>query len=182
VSPFPIFPGAQGAHGAIVPIGFTKLTTAGSFSFTNIPQIYQDLMLVINAQSNFPLMNAGFSMQFNGDGGSNYSYTFLNGDGAVASSGRGTNSNITIETGVPGSLAPPYVFGSATNHIINYKASAFKAVISRSSQDMNGSGITRLSVNQWRNTSPITSLIGFTSGAFIPSSTATLYGVRSVGQ
>jgi hypothetical protein len=180
----PIIPisGSAVGKGALVPIGYAKLTTAGSFSFTNIPQTYQDLMLVINAQSDYPFLSAGFSMQFNGDGGTNYSYAYLQGDGANPSAARTSSSAITIDVGVPGSLAAPYVFGSVINHFLNYKSSTFKTVLSRASQDMNGSGLTRLSANLWRNTSAITSIIGFTSGSFIPSSTATLYGVRSINQ
>jgi hypothetical protein len=165
--------------GAMESIATVALAADGGINFTNIPQTFNDLTIVVNARSNFSITNAGYSMQFNNDGGSNYSHTYLQGDGSSATSVRGANQTITIESGIPGSSTTAGIFGSVINHILNYRSSANKTVLSRSAQDMNGSGNTRLSVNLWRNTAAISTITLLTSGSFVAGSTATLYGIRA---
>ena len=186
----PLLPSIAAAetHGAVVPIGFQTVSgsSTSAITFSNIPQGFQDLFLVVNSRSLYATVNAGFSMQIgNGsvDAGSNYSNTCLKGDGSSATSTRSTASTITLEEGVPGANATSGVFGTVENHFLNYaNTSTYKTILSRSAMDLNGSGTTRLTANLWRSTSAINIISCYTSGNWASNSTFALYGIRSIGQ
>ena len=71
-----------------------QTTTLGSaaadITFSSIPATYTDLVLVyIGATvSN----NINYYLRFNGDTGTNYSYTYLSGTGSAVGSGRGSTT------------------------------------------------------------------------------------------
>jgi hypothetical protein len=67
------------------PIASTTLGTAsGTISFDSIAATWTDLVLVLN----FGVATAGptIRLRFNDDSGSNYSYTYLGGNGTLVSS------------------------------------------------------------------------------------------------
>ena len=178
---------ANNQFGAMVPIQSFTLASSGSFSFTNIPQIYQDLMLVAYVRSNTSGTNAaGISIYLNGASTTdNYSVTRLLGDGSNATTGRSTTSGPTFGL-TPGDAILPSlgntsgIFGSAIYHIINYASTTTsKTAIIRTSGDANGSGRTTLNTALWANNAAISSLLLATNGAWIQGSQATLYGIRA---
>lgn len=182
----PIIPlaGTSAAKGALVPIASNKiLVNTQIITFANIPQIYQDLMLVISGASTFAAVSGGFAMQFNGDTGTNYSHTWLQGNGSTVTSGRANNQTITSEGGVPGTAVAPTIFGPVITHILNYRnTTTFKTVISQAGNEYNQAGTSRISVNLWRNTAAITSMNCYTSADWTAGSTFMLYGIRTVNQ
>jgi len=179
---------AASMHGAMVPIGYA--TASGSsnlLSFSNIPSTYQDLMIVLNARSTNASTTTQAIMFFNGDTGpSNYSATWLDGNGSSATSGRQSNfAQLYCVDGMPAASATAGIFSSTTIQILNYTStSTFKTVLIRQAADLNGSGLTRLTIGLWRATpAAITSLgINTVSGNYATGSTIALYGIRSVGQ
>jgi len=179
---------AASMHGAMVPIANVAASgSSNSLSFSNIPSNYQDLMIVLNARSTNASTTTQAIMFFNGDtGSSSYSATWLNGNGSSVSSGRDTNfSQLYCVDGMPAASATSGIFSSTTFHILNYTStSAFKTVLIRQAADLNGSGLTRLTVGLWRATpAAITSLgVNTVSGNYATGSTMSLYGIRSVGQ
>lgn len=173
---------ANNQYGAIVPIASSTATVDGeSFVFSNIPQIYQDLTVVIFGRgitSGQSVLNDAW--RINADSGSVYSSTWLLGDGATATSARYSSS--FLDTGpISGPNATAGIFGSQTIQILNYtNSSTFKTVLSRSAADLNGSGQTALVVALYRSTNPVTRLDVFGNSGFKANSTATLYGIRAV--
>jgi len=79
---------------AWVPLATTTLSsTASSVTFSSIPAGYRDLRLIIWFNST---VNAQGSMNFNGDGGNNYSRVAMWGTGSTAGSGTQTGSSVNI--------------------------------------------------------------------------------------
>jgi hypothetical protein len=175
---------AAGAmHGAVVPIAYQKGTgTSGEVIFTNIPQIYQDLMLEVNIKST---NGAGYGYMYLNSFGSNQSYTALTGNGSSATSTRASGTSVIqyIPNSDQFSSTIPY---TATMHFLNYaNTSTYKNVLVRSAYDKNGSGGTQLLVGQYNVTGAITfiDLATFSGGAnYTTDSTFALYGIRTVGQ
>jgi pantothenate kinase len=156
---------------------YTLGTAAATITFSSIPATYTDLRLVVVATSTSSATN--FQIQFNSDTATNYSSTYLNGNGAAASSGRNTSAaNIQFTDVTATSTTIPQMY---TMDIFSYAGSTFKTALGTSSQDYNGSGSSASLVGLWRSTSAINALLIKTSGAptFSIGTTATLYGIKN---
>lgn len=175
---------AGNQYGAMVPIAsYTANGTSNFFSFTSIPQTYQDLFFVINGRSAFSSATAQVYTYLNSDGSALYSRTRLYGNGSAAASDRTSNDTAAYIAEIPGASATSGIFGSGVMHILNYaNTSTFKTVLIRSAVDLNGSGFTHLWVNTYRSTNAIRGFDIFNSGAsnFTSGTTVTLYGIRAV--
>lgn len=177
---------AGNQYGAMVPIASSTLSANGYFEFSNIPQTYQDLFISVNARAAATVGDSGYSNQsyitayFN-DITSNYSVTFLIGDGSSATSTRASTQSNCYFGFIPNANATSGIFGSTTVHILNYaNTSTFKTTLSRTAGDANGSGTTTLTVNNWRNTAAINKITLYCSYTnFLAGTTATLYGIRA---
>lgn len=152
-------------------------TAAASAEFTSIPGTYTDLVLVMYATTTAD--TATGRLTFNGSGGTNYSFTNLEGTGSTAASGRGSSLEsirFTNNTGFDDSSPSTGVF-----HIMSYaNTNVFKTVL-HSSADFGTSfpGVTRR-VGLWRLTDAITSVKVETTGStFKSGSTFSLYGIRA---
>jgi len=150
----------------------TLASAASSVTFSSIPQGYTDLVLIANRLSS-SLDN--LSMQFNGDTGSNYSFTVLYGTGSTAGSARSSNTNnpyLDYYAASESTFAAPVIL-----NIQNYaNSTTYKTTLARGSNASRGVDAT---VMLWRSTSAITSILlkchdgsNFTSG-----STFSLYGI-----
>lgn len=156
-----------------VAIATTTLTSsASSITFSSIPSTYTDLRLVFVGTS---AANAPGEMRFNGDTGSNYSRTYLQGNGSSASSSRDT-SQTNISMGASAITSTPMM---NTVDIFSYAGSIFKTCLITSSDDRNGSGTVDRQVALWRSTSAINEIkltVDLTAN-FTTGTTATLYGI-----
>lgn len=158
------------------PIASTTLGTAAvSISFTSISSAYTDLRLVFTGTTS---TSTNFTIRFNNDSGSNYSWTWLGGTGSAAQSGRFTSAteyygNVTLQT-------TPQLY---TVDVFSYTGSTYKTALITESADKNGSGQLSRSVFLWRNTSAInridiTALYGSTN-TYASGTTATLFGIKA---
>jgi hypothetical protein len=173
---------AGSPRGAIVPIGSFSITN--STTFFNIPQIYQDLMVVYSTRDTANGILSTLFYYLNADGAGNYSFTTLEGNGTTATSSRQNNVGAFVNLTNPAGAAPRGIFGSNVVHILNYRNSSyFKTVLSKTASDITENGTTRFSAGLWRSTAPITSISAHSStGSFAPGSTVSIYGIRSIGQ
>lgn len=175
---------ANSMHGALVPIAFQKGngTSITEIVFNNIPQIYQDLMLVVNAKTT---NGSGYGYMYLNSYGSSQSWTALNGNGSSAASTRAT-SNSVIQYIPNSNTFSSTIPVSATFHFLNYtNTSTYKNVLARTSYDFNGSGGTQLLIGQYNTVGALTliDLATFNGSAyFTADSTFALYGVRTVNQ
>lgn len=153
-----------------------------TIDFTNIPQTYTDLVLVINwaqsdaGQSNWlRLGNGSF------DSGTNYSITEIRGNGSSATSHRSSNAS-QLYWGF-------YVIGntSQTNtailHFQNYaNTNIYKTILSRNNNASSSTYAgTDATVGLWRSTSAINQIrFGIdASTTYQTGSTFTLYGIKA---
>jgi len=176
---------AGNMYGAMVPIvSYTADGTSNGFTFSNIPQTYQDLKLVMSYKST-NTSYGGLNLYPNTGTATEKSITGLQGDGSSATSWNysnaigwynyNPNSSSSVITGTG-------IFVNTTWEILNYSnTSTFKTCLVRTAADSNGSGVTSLIVNNLRNTAGISLLTIYVAfGNYTAGSTATLYGIRAV--
>jgi hypothetical protein len=163
------------AGSTYTPIATTTLGSAQStVTFSSLGS-YTDLLLVTdNFQSGGT--QANLFIQFNSDTGSNYSRTWLSGDGTTAYSGRESSQT---KMGLTAYCYPQTTTRWIGNiHIQNYSNSTtYKTVLIRGSNS--AVGVDAI-VGLWRSTSAITSLVlSRSNDNFASGSTFTLYGIQA---
>jgi hypothetical protein len=160
------------------PIATTTLgSNTASVTFSSISGSYTDLVLIANFVGFTNTNTEAVSVRLNGDTGSNYSATFLRGNGTAASSARASNDNRMVvgatQTGTNTSAAMNIL------QFMNYSnTTTYKTVISRYSQ---ASLQAESDVGLWRNTAAITSIEFGTYGTnlTLAGSVITLYGIQA---
>jgi hypothetical protein len=151
----------------------TLTGTAASVTFSSIPATYRDLVVVYRGTS----ANTGigsFTMRFNSDAATNYSYMLMDANAAGVTSP--TNSFTSAVAGLTISSSQ----NISIAHIMDYSATdKHKTVIARG--NAMGDSFVRVVASRWANTAAITSILcrtdqgsNFNSGA-----TFSLYGIIS---
>jgi hypothetical protein len=154
-------------------------STTATVTFSNIPQTYTNLRLVMSAA--IPSGSDAFSFwQANGDTATNYSQTNLYGTGSTAGSDRITSisnpsfnyySNITTTVGQNATVATWFNYSNTTT----YKTMLVRSNTATGPSFPGVSGTSAL----WRSTAAITSLSFKVQGnSFATGSTFTLYGIK----
>jgi hypothetical protein len=135
---------------------------------------YTDLELVGTGTINTG--TESICMRFNSDTGSNYSFTYLIGNGGSAFSGRASNTTFALAGALDASTIGNFLvkINSYSNSNVN------KTVLSRRNIS---SSYTAADVSLWRNTAAITSITLFpeNSKTFSAGSTFSLYGISNLG-
>lgn len=154
---------------------YTSSGSASTYTFSSISGLYTDLIVVINYDS-ATAGNQSLNMRFNGDTGTNYSYTILRGSGSAAQSARGSADD-RIYCG-SSSTGTTNIASNAIIHIQNYSnTTTYKTALIR---DNNPDYYVFANVGLWRSTSAITSVTFYqTAYNFINGSTFTLYGIAA---
>lgn len=161
------------------PLQSIELTAAtASVTFSGIPQIYQDLVIIGNVQ----LTSSGqsFLYQYNGDTATNYSLTILKGNGTSATSDRRSSINYQLAAGWDAGLPTSTSYASGIINIQNYSnTTTNKTSIARGSNAAGGDVTSTVCL--WRNTAAITSITLYTgTGSLAAGSTFDLYGISPV--
>jgi hypothetical protein len=162
------------AGSTYTPIATTTLgSNQATVEFTGISGSYTDLLIVVNSYSTTA---AGIYAQVgNGsyDTGTNYSYTYLIGNGTAASSGRAsTQASIYLadQSSTAGNRQTTILqFNNYSNTTTN------KTVLSRGSSSSQSAGAV---IGLWRSTAAI-NRIRLLNGNFAATSTFTLYGIAA---
>jgi hypothetical protein len=143
--------------------------------FSNVPQTYADLVLVVSSRSTASNTEDYGYMYFNGDSGSNYSRVDLVGNNSSAFGGNSANLIPITSVGATGASN---VWNTQRINIMEYSASdKQKTLIVVSTQP---NSVQVLEVGKWTSLAPVTSIsmTTYTGGAsFTAGSTFTLYGV-----
>ena len=149
-------------------------SAAASVTFSSIPATYTDLIIVTQAIS---ASADDVGIRFNSDSGTNYSQTWLSGNGSSAFSGR-YSSSTSVYLDIYGSMGTT-LFNNANVQIMNYSnTTTNKTFLSRSNRA--GARVDAI-VGLWRNTAAITTIVlAPTSGVnFSTGCTFTLYGIKA---
>lgn len=157
-------------------------TPQSSIVFSNIPQTYTDLKLVLSTRSSASA-NAWSDYYISLNGTStitNWTSRVLYGTGSSSASSTYSSSLFTIGEGNAGSSS---VFGIADIYIPNYTSTNNQVLSSESGSENNAtSSLVQFGAALWsNNNSAITSitLTDYNSGNFVQYSSATLYGIKS---
>lgn len=163
------------------PIVSTTLSSAVStITFSNVPNTYTDLILVISAgmnASDYPLIRVGNNLV---DTGSNYSQADLIGNGSSALSSRSSNAvyfiiGLFTSTSINNSITSLQNYANTTTN---------KTFLSRANTTLNqgtDSGTARETLGLWRSTSAINTIqvYNYSSQTFTVGSTFTIYGIKA---
>ena len=158
-----------------VAIATTTLGSAAStITFNSISSAYTDLRLVFVGTSDTGTPYA--NLRFNGDTGINYSSTFMQATGSVATSVNYSDTNaMLIAANNTLSTTIPIMYEV---DLFSYAGSVYKTILSKGSGDKNGTGIVDRFVGLWRSTSAINSITLYTTANnFATGTKATLYGI-----
>jgi hypothetical protein len=152
-------------------------SAAANITFSSIPATYTDLRISFYTAPNLTTVSNVF-IRYNGDSGSNYSFTRIFGNGSTVSSDASTSqTKIIIGNGALSTTTNPSFYGV---DIFSYAGSTFKTCLVDANNDNNGSGVVERTVGLWRDTAAITSITLNLEGGAIdlePGTTATLYGI-----
>jgi len=153
------------------PIATTSLTSATtSITFSSISSAYTDLVLIISAKNTTSLNNG--KLNFNGDGGTNYSGTYMQGAGTAVTGRVSNTSSVYLMEFVTTDFSPVVV------NIMDYSnTNTYKTILAQG-----GANSDRIAfwTSIWRSTSAINSIeIATFGGQFASGSTFSLYGIAA---
>ena len=157
----------------------TANPTTGGVTFTSIPQTFTHLQLRIFSRSSSGGAGQSISGSFNSDGGSNYAYHLLGGDGgSTFSSSAATQTNVYFGWSA-GTTNTSNVFSNCIVDILDYaNTNKYKTVKTLTGIDSNGSGLVGMWSSVWMSTAAITSIL-LNPNNFATGSTVQLYGIQS---
>lgn len=157
-------------------------SNTSSITFSNIPQIYDDLMIVASARTDRSgQVDDQLQMRLNGST-SGYSERGLFGNGSTPTSfNNSSQTSIRDIIWTTAANATNNTFGNATVYIPNYRRSSAKSVSSDSVTENNATAASQaIMAGLWSGTDAITSItLSPLNGANITQySSASLYGIR----
>jgi hypothetical protein len=143
-------------------------SAAANYTFSSIPATYTDLICVIDGTTT---SLEDITAQYNGDTGSNYSYTAVVGSGSSASSNRQSNQTAILIGGLG------TVQGGTIFQFMNYSnTTTYKTALSRVGV-ANWSVAAKVSL--WRSTAAINAIKFAHPYSFAVGTTFTLYGIKA---
>lgn len=148
-----------------------------SITFSNIPQGYTDLKLVLSSRSTYAANFGNPRITINGST-STFSRKSIYAENG--SSGSEVGSDTRIIGAIPAANATSNAFGHLEFYMPNYTGSAYKSYSVDSATENNSSSVYGLWIlaGLWSTTSAVTSMtVGPIDGNFATNTTATLYGV-----
>jgi hypothetical protein len=153
----------------------TLTSTTSSYTFSSIPNTYTDLVIVASVRKSGENGEAMF-VTFNGDNGSNYSYTWLTNLGAYSYR---VTSDLRIQ--VYSQTTASSTFNANILNVNNYgNSTTYKTLLGR---DSTGSLNTSFIAGLWRNTNAITSITltpdFYLSPTWQIGSSFALYGIKA---
>jgi hypothetical protein len=162
----------------------TLASSAASVTFSAIPATYTDLVLRYSARGTNASAANNLRLQFNSDTSTNYSETFVRGNGSTAASSRSTSAVEFVEgLIISGDSATANTYSNNEIYIPSYTVSQNKPLSMQAIQEDNSTtGRFYASAGLWRNTAAITSFLIYLSGGsgdIKAGSSFYLYGIKN---
>jgi hypothetical protein len=165
----------SGAYDSIATV--TGTGSSGTITFSSIPSTYTHLQVRGIMRS-----TAGGSQVYtrlNGDGGSNYAYHYMYGEGTGATAGGAASQTVGYFGNVPASTDLANTYTSFVIDLLDYSnTNKYKTFRNLSGYDFNGSGQIWFASSVWMNTASVTSLSIVSNTSFNTSTTISLYGIK----
>lgn len=158
----------------------TASTSISTVTFSSIPSTYTDLVLVMNVVSLTSGPGTYLRVTCNNDTATNYSFTFVAGDGSTAFSGRTSNSDGVIGSYTINAASSPSGTTFVKMNFQNYSnTTTNKTMITRAAGQNASFDVSYASL--WRNTSAINriDINAITGGTYNVGSMFTLYGIKA---
>ena len=158
---------------------YTLASAASSITFSNIPQNFTDLKILLSVRASSASGNSNCFIYLNGVTGTSYTQRRMFGDGSSTGSDVQTSYPwVDMTNAIPNATYTANTFANAEIYIPNYTSSNFKSL----SVDFVGENNATTSYQYFTaglfsNTSAITSLVIDGTDNFVQYSTATLYGI-----
>jgi hypothetical protein len=153
-----------------------------TITFSAIPGTYSSLILTGWGQTNHAAANDIINCTFNGDSGTNYNWSNIQGGSTVGPSQGGANNGVTAAFfGNLNGSSSGAIPGQFEAHISGYASTAFdKSYTSKNVLTITGGPYVQLTGGNWLSTAPITSItcVSATGAAFVAGTTFTLYGLQ----
>jgi hypothetical protein len=150
--------------------------------FSSIPQTFTHLHVRCFSRSTFAGATASFFIRLNADGGSNYAFHSLLGDGGTVTSSGAVSQTVGQVGVMPAATATTGIFGSTIIDVLDYKnTNKNKTIRSINGNDRNGAGIAYSGSSLWMNTQAVNSITLISGGAanLAEFSTFQLYGIST---
>ena len=153
-------------------------STTATVTFSSIPATYTDLVLIMNPIAN-TAANSYPYLRFNSDSGTNYSRTFLRGNGTTTSGDFGQNENVGYLIG--GNVIQTSNIFNAIVHFNNYSnTTTHKNWLASTNSATGTNNGVELTGGTWRSTSAINNIVLYCgSNSFVSGSTFSLYGIKA---
>lgn len=155
---------------------------ASSVTFSSIPQIYNDLKLIVSTRVTRATTQSTIVMVFNGSGGTAYTNRTIRGTGSAVESSVSASSADVRDIISPGSQATANTFANQEIRIANYSSTTQNKAVFVNSVSENNSTASAMNLTSavWANDSAITSITfsepnGNTN--FATNSSFYLYGI-----
>lgn len=153
------------------PIATTTLTSnTTAIVFSSIPSTYTDLICVVVGTHTGSGVAGLYISSINGDTGTNYCTTIIQGDSSAALSYKGNNVD-AMNIGLINSAQSNSIF-----QFMNYGNTITHKIVLARGNDANA--LVRQGVGVWRNNSAITSF-SVSMSTIASGTTATLYGIKA---
>jgi hypothetical protein len=162
----------------LIPIQtYTLTSSASSITFSNIPQNYTDLKIVVSGRdSTYGADTSTIYFKFNNDATNQNHRRLFNNGGTV---GNGTLTILGI-TNMNGTTSTSNTFSNGEVYIPNYTSSNFKSLLVENvMENFSATVYSGFLAGLWSNTAAITSVNFTCDGSFATGSTFTLYGVSN---
>lgn len=158
--------------------------SAASVTFSSIPATYTDLVFRVSARTDRAGSNwDDLKVVINSDTATNYSDTYLLGNGSVSASSRDTSTAyMTAARCLTGATATSNTFGNIELYIPSYTASQNKPISNFGvGEDNTTSAVMAITAGLWRNTATISSIVLSPLNAtnFVSGSSFFLYGIKN---
>ena len=156
-------------------------SATASVTFSSIPATYTDLLLRLSLRAATDGGPENIQITFNG-ATTNYSSTYVEGNGATATSSRYTGQSIIqFPNVIDGTAYTASTFGSTDIYIPSYTASQNKPMAGLGASENNATtAFINATAALWSNTSAITSITIDQSGAnYAIGSSFYLYGIKN---
>jgi hypothetical protein len=156
-------------------------STAASVTFSSIPSTYTDLVIQMSCRDAYSGSNDNLWYRLNGDTGTNYSGTWVEGSGSAASSSRIASFSLGPMLYLDGNGNTANTFSSHELYIPNYNSTTAKPIFAISAtEDNSATAYIRNYAGLYRGTSAITSILLTPNGQnFLAGSSFYLYGVKN---
>ena len=171
-----------GAAPTYVKIASQTLTSAATVTFSNIPQGYTDLRLIVVGGTTRATTSDTIRFQFNSDTTSTYSSNFVTGNGSAASAALYATQTLLFTDGIRLVGTDFGLRSMIAYDIMNYaNTTTYKTTLARCVTPESTVIGSSVAVGLWRSTSAITSIYlqGDSVANFAIGSTFTLYGIKA---